>query len=97
MVKSESKWFRRCAFCSYEDMEHHGGCTWAAFLRAAAWSPNGLVVALASGWPDAEAAVLVRGPVSFAAWPLDGPAEGSPKRVPIVRAHADDETAPRGK
>jgi len=48
----ERRWYQRCAFCSYEDLEHHPGCTWAKYLRAALRHGNGVVVVLAGR--DAE-------------------------------------------
>jgi hypothetical protein len=28
------RWWQRCFFCSYEELRHNSGCSWAAMLRA---------------------------------------------------------------
>ena len=45
------RWWQRCAWCSYEDLEHHHGCAWAAFLRVCRWSETGVLVVVNSPQP----------------------------------------------
>ena len=40
------RWYQRCAWCSFEELEHHPACMWAKMLRVARRTPFGIVVVL---------------------------------------------------